>query len=79
MKYLEYNTLMRKSLHLISTYHDDKEKGLYFVKTIDKLKKTTTNFEGLALEKDSRNNPIKVLIKKNGNPYQLRLITISYE
>lgn len=74
-----YNNDGSKNLHMVSTYRDDKESYLHFVKSVDQLKKTTTNYEGLVLEKDSQNNPIKVLIKKNGKPYQLRLITISYE
>jgi hypothetical protein len=64
---------------MISTYKEDKEGHLHFVNTVEKIKKTITKYEGQVLEKDSQNNPIKILVKKNGKPYQLRLITIAYE
>lgn len=74
-----YNKDGSKSMHMISTYKEDKEGHLHFVNTVEKIKKTITKYEGQVLEKDSQNNPIKILVKKNGKPYQLRLITIAYE
>lgn len=79
MEDIGYNNDGSKSMHLITTYQEDKDGHLHSLTRVDKLKKTTTNFEYIVLEKDSYNNPIKILAKKGGKPYLLRLITITYE
>lgn len=74
-----YNNDGSKSLHMISTFQENKEGRLHLVNTVEKINKTNTKLENLVLEKDSQNNPIKILVKKNGKPYLVRLITITYE
>lgn len=74
-----YNNDGSKTMHMISTYVEDKEGRLHFINTVEKLKKTNTKLESLVLEKDSQNNPVKILLKKNGKAYLVRLITIAYE
>jgi hypothetical protein len=67
------------SFHLFSTFYDDDIEGhLHKLVTVDKLSKKTENFEFIILEKDKHNNPLKILVKRNSKPIEIRKVTIKY-
>ena len=65
------------SFRMVSTF-EDKDGYLYKVSQEYKTENKKDNLEFTILEKDKFNNPIKVLVKKNGKPNQIRWVTIEY-
>ena len=64
--------------HLI-TYDEDDEKNRYWrTRTIDQLTGKTEVYEFSFLEKDNRGNPVRILVKNNGEAITIRLVSIQY-
>lgn len=71
-------TRPRVNFHIFTTFYDSEDGHLYKLVAEDKLRKTTDNYEFEIIEKDKFNNPVILLVKKNGMPKEIRKSTIEY-
>jgi hypothetical protein len=77
MEDLAYNYDGHVSFRMVTTF-EDKNGYLYKVSQEYKLKNQKEDLEFIILEMDKFNNPVKILVKKNGKPDQIRWMTIEY-
>jgi hypothetical protein len=74
-----YNAAGGLNYNSFTNFEDDNEGHLYKLTTQDRLKNMIDNFEFVILEKDKNNNPVKLLLKKNEKPVEIRKTSIVYE
>lgn len=68
----------RLTSHLV-TYDEDDEMGRYWrTRTVDRLTRKTEVYEFSFLEKDNRDNPVRILVENNGKAVAIRLVSIQY-
>ncbi len=74
-----YNDDGSLNFNSFSTFEDDNQGHLYKLITQNKLNNSTEYFEFVIIEEDKFNNPLKILLKRNEKPIEIRKVNITYK